>query len=138
MQRSMKATVLGSMALVALLAGAGARAADPAPAATGATVTVKVVDAEGKPSAGTKVSIVAAVKRAKRGADAPASQPAADKPVPMTATTDADGTATITGVADGSYNVRAMTKGFRARGKVVVAEGKAEPVSLTLAAPAAK
>jgi hypothetical protein len=134
MQRSMKALV-GSMALVALLAGVTARAQDPAPAGQ-ATVTVKVTDADGKAAAGVRVTLGMGGGKAKgkKGDAAGATSQPTTKPAVMSATTDADGTAMIKGVTDGKYAVRASIKGGgKGRGTVTVADGKDQTVEIKLA-----
>ncbi len=154
-------TSAAALALLAALAP-GARAADDAPAAPPAgkaTISVKVVDGDGKAVDGAKVNLFAVVKKAQPTAATgtpakpmaedppmppatPPATPPADggdkpkraKPKPLQMTTsDAEGAATFTAVADGTYTVRANLKGTgRGTEKVTVAGGKDVTVTVTL------
>jgi hypothetical protein len=128
------------MAALVLMAGfqAGqARAEDPAtPTANGkATVTVTVVDADGKPVPDATVGISAAPQKKPKG---DTTQPVTDqpraRPTPLvTGTTGADGTCALAKVPDGEYTVMARSKTAGVgRSKVTIADDKDEAVSLTL------
>jgi hypothetical protein len=133
------------MAALVLMAGiqtAQTRADDAAtPALTGkATVTVTVVDSDGKAVAGATVMIMPATPKKAKGA-APTSQPAdatKPRPTPMeTGTTGTDGTFALTKIPDGDFTVSARLKGTGAgRAKVTIADDKDEAVSVTLKARA--
>jgi hypothetical protein len=124
----------------ALLVGfhqAQLRADDTAtPAAGKATVTVTVVDANGKAVPGATVSIF--VKAAKKSKNAAAtSQPSdgtAAKPKPLqTGKTGADGTFALSTIPNGDFTVRVRIKGGgTGTANVTIADDKDEAVSVTL------
>lgn len=140
------------VAALALAIGAAAAVrAEPTTAPAGkASVVVSVVDQDGKPVVGATVNLTAGTAKHKKAgkakaaeptaAEVPATQPAAGdgekpaKPVPLaTATTDADGKATLAGVADGAYTVQARLKKVgTVRVSVTVADGKDAAVTVTL------
>jgi hypothetical protein len=127
------------MAALVLMAGVGARAlADDAaaPKANGkATVTVTVVDGDGKPVSGAEVSLLPAPT--KKPKEAASSQPDAApraRPTPLeTGTTAADGTFALTKVPSGDFVVAARVKGVgQGREKVTITDDKDTTVSVTL------
>ena len=134
------------VAALALLSGLhqGARAEDmptTEPAAGKATITVTVTDADAKPIEGARVMLYpAAMKKAKTTAadDTPATPPAAPPAgkrakALQTVTTDKDGKAMLTKVADGTYSVGARMKGYvAARETVTIVDDKDMSISLTL------
>ena len=143
---------------LALLAGLGqtaARAAGDGAAPAGkAKISVKVVDGDGKAVEGATVNLMpprarkaapadptpaakmAAVDPTTKPSDTPPADPPAKpaRPKPLqTAKSDADGAATFTDVADGSYVVQARIKGGgMGREKVTIDEGKDVSVTVTL------
>ncbi len=141
---------VAGLALLIGFAQTQSRAADPAPAAK-ASITVTVVDSDGKPAAGANVTLYAATEHKKRGGkQAPAApaaadgttktKPAREKPESIaTGTTDAEGKAVLTGIPDGKYRVNARIKhGGAGHESVTVADGKDVSVSVTLKAKPAK
>ena len=154
---SRSAVSVTALALLAGWAGLARAADDVAPAAlptARATLTVKVVDGDGKAVADVEVGLYVpkakGAKRAMAGDGTPATQPAGGdppakpaqakpaqaKPV-QTATTDGQGQAVFKGVADGTYSVRARLKkgGGTGRERVTVEGGKDATVTLTLVRP---
>jgi Carboxypeptidase regulatory-like domain len=135
------ASVFG-LVLVMVLAQA-VRADDQPPAATG-SVSVTVTDKDGKPVQGVTVRVTAHKQSAKgdkgattQPADAAAAGTKAD-PI-ASATTDADGKATLPSVPVGDYNLSANLKGQgNARQKITVKAGEPLSVELKLAAKAPK
>ncbi len=130
------------MALLVGLQQAKVWADNTAPAGK-ATVTVTVVDADGKAVSGAKVAIYPKQNKHQKVSPAnagPSTQPTADgkksKPEPIAeGESGADGTIALTGVPDGDYNVQARLKGAGGgRAAVVVADGKDATVSVTLKA----
>ena len=87
---------------------------DDTPAATqpskpAGTVTVHVVDSEGKPVANANVTLAPAPEKGKKKKDPTAAK---QKPTPVASgKTDADGTLTLTNIPEGSYRARAKVKG---------------------------
>ncbi len=134
-------------AAIALLIGfqaVSAKAQDaPTTAPAGkATVTVTVVDADNKPVADVKVSLMPPkAKKSKKTAAAADGTPAA-KPAKGTAlasgTTDADGNVALAGVADGDYQIQARSKtAGSGKATVTVADGQDATASITMKAKAA-
>jgi protocatechuate 3,4-dioxygenase beta subunit len=102
-----------------------------------ATVTVNVVDGDGKPVSGAMVSIVAAQTGGKKKNQAdPNTPPPAqgNRPTPIaTGTTDAEGKAVLAGIPDGKYTVRARAKAAgMGRENVTVVDQKDASVTVTL------
>lgn len=101
-----------------------------------ATVTVTVVDADGKAVAGATVSIIPKAPKKQKGAAT--SQPAdgtAAKPTPLaTGETAADGTFALTAIPNGDFTVRARLKSAKTSGNVAVTvtDDKDQAVSITL------
>jgi hypothetical protein len=111
-----------------------------------ATVTVTVVDADSKPVADAKVTLMPPkAKKSKKSAAAAtdgATTPA--KPTAIaTGTTDADGKVALAGVADGTFQIQARSKtAGSGKATVTVADGQDATASITMkpkaaAAPAA-
>ncbi len=154
---------VAAMALMVGLQTAQTRADDAAtpPALTGkATITVTVVDSDGKPVSGATVSLLPARARRQKGGGGGAggapgggggggnatTQPDGAPPAPRgrptpleTGTTGADGTFALTNVPNGTFQVTARLKGTGAgQAKVTVADDKDQPLSVTLKARKAK
>jgi hypothetical protein len=152
---------IAPMASLALLASLGTasmvRAADaPTTMPAGkATISIKVVDGDGKAVAGATVDLMPPPTKKAKGATPTAAGPAGATAQPMaadpttptdptppkkvrakplqTTTTDADGTASFKGVADGTYTVRARLKGTgNGMEKVTVADDKDVTVTVTV------
>jgi Carboxypeptidase regulatory-like domain len=131
---------IAPVAGLALLVGyaAQSRADDPAvtPAPAGkATITVTVVDKDGKPVDGAMVALLPPKAKGQKGGAAPtAGGNKQNKPQPIaTANTDKDGKAVLTGIANGNYMVNARLKGTgQGNEKVSVVDDKDATVTVTL------
>ena len=114
------------------------KAADEAPAAGKATVTVTVQDKDGKGVEGVHVRIVSATPpKTEGGAEAKAAGEGGKKgnkaPAVAQGTTDASGKAVLANVPDGEYTVMASIKGGPAGKEALKVEGgKDASVTVTL------
>lgn len=103
-----------------------------------ATVTVTVVDADNKPVADVKVTLMPPkAKKSKKSAADGNAAPA--KPAALaTGTTDADGKVALAGIADGAYQIQARSKtAGTGKATVTVADGQDATASITMKAKAA-
>ena len=101
--------------------------------ASSGSVTIKVVDAQGNAVSGAKVQLIKPHKKGDATGEV-------NRPAPVAeGETDAQGTVTLTGVADGSYRAIAVLRGTgRGAAKVTVGDDATSPTVITFKAKQGK